>query len=295
MQTGTRSRSSMSLTAAVGARSAAGLTVLAWRRRLEGPMYRRIVIHFLIYSRTAPAAEDSEHDPGLDEKHWSYMDRFADRMTARGPTLGNGRESWTGSLHVVDLPDAAAARDFITREPYNQAGLFQEHFISRFANVLGRTMWQFASAADEPRFFVLAHASDDSTKDLRPVPVADLPPQLRERLIVYGELREPDNGNLAGVALALQAPTREAVEALLSDPRAVLTGYGECRDPRLGIRRSSVKLGVSLHAGRVAGSRRAPHRGAACDRARQVKVPRWGHPALARSAPPAPSLRKRSR
>jgi hypothetical protein len=39
-----------------------------------------------------------------------------------------------------------------------------------------------------------------------------LPP---ERLIVHGELLTPDDARPAGVALALQAPTREAVDALL--------------------------------------------------------------------------------
>jgi len=90
---------------------------------------------------------------------------------------------------VVDLPGPKAVREFVAREPYNQAGLFEEHFIWRFADLLGRTMWQFAGAADEPRFLVLAQAAEGRPKGPRPVPVADLAPQLRERLIVYGALQ----------------------------------------------------------------------------------------------------------
>ena len=71
------------------------------------------------------------------------MDRFADGMIARGPTLGADRETWTGSLHIVDLPSAEAAREFVEREPYNRAGLFEQHIIRRFKNLLGRTMWEF--------------------------------------------------------------------------------------------------------------------------------------------------------
>ncbi len=126
------------------------------------------------------------------------MDGFADGMTARGPTLGTERRTWTGSLHVVDLPGPKAVREFVAREPYNQAGLFEEHFIWRFANFLGPTMWQFAGAADAPRFLVLAQVAEDLPKDPRPVPVADLPPQLRERLIVYGSLRNLDDEELPG-------------------------------------------------------------------------------------------------
>src|SRR4051794_6888702 len=99
-------------------------------------------IDFFVYSRAAPSAADVEHDRALDEEHWSYMDRFADGMVARGPTLGADRETWTGSLHIVDLPSAEAAREFVEHEPYNRAGLFEHHTICRFNNLLGRTMFE---------------------------------------------------------------------------------------------------------------------------------------------------------
>ncbi len=77
---------------------------------------------FLIHSRAG--ADVAATDVELDERHWAYMDQFADRMTARGPTLGADRETWTGSLHILDLPDPATAREFVALEPYNQAGLY---------------------------------------------------------------------------------------------------------------------------------------------------------------------------
>jgi uncharacterized protein len=159
------------------------------------------VSDFLIYSRAASAAGDVD-DPGLNEEHWSYMDRFADGMIARGPTLGADRATWTGSLHILDLPSAEAAHEFVEREPYNRAGLFERHLIRRFTNLLGRTMWEFPGEADEPRFLVIADG---------PVTMRDP----SDRLIVHGELLTPDEARPAGVALALQAPTRQAVEALL--------------------------------------------------------------------------------
>ena len=85
------------------------------------------------------------------------MDAFADGMIARGPTLAADRETWTGSVHIVDLPSADAAREFVEREPYNRAGLFEQHVIRRFKNLLGRTMWEFPEASAEPRFMVIAH------------------------------------------------------------------------------------------------------------------------------------------
>jgi uncharacterized protein YciI len=155
-------------------------------------------IDFFIYSRARPDAPDAD---SLTEEHWAYMDRFADRMVARGPTLGPDRETWTGSLHILDLPSGEAAVRFVEDEPYHRAGLFAEHLIRRFANRLGRTMWEFPGAADEPRFLVIAHA---------PLDIAGLP---RERLIVHGDLL--DGTEVVGTALALQAPSRGAIAGAL--------------------------------------------------------------------------------
>jgi hypothetical protein len=138
------------------------------------------------------------------------MDRFADGMVARGPTLGDDRETWTGSLHIVDLPSVEAAREFVEREPYNRAGLFEDHLIRRFDNLLGRTMWEFPGTPDDPRFLVIAQATDAPA-----VPPPAVTGLGREHLIVHGELATPEEARPVGVALALQAPTREAVDALL--------------------------------------------------------------------------------
>jgi hypothetical protein len=134
-------------------------------------------------------------------------------MVARGPTFGADRASWTGSIHIVDLPSVEAAHEFVEHEPYNRAGLFKEHLIRRFNNLLGRTMWEFPRRSDDPRFMVIAHARAPAP------PLLDLTALGRERLTVHGELLTPDEAKPAGTVLALQAPTREAVDALLSDLR----------------------------------------------------------------------------
>ena len=150
------------------------------------------------------------------------MDRFADAMTARGPTLAVDRETWTGSVHIVDLPSAEAAREFAEHEPYNRAGLFEQHIIRRFTNLLGRTMWESPGGSVDPRFLVIAHLRATAGE---PAPAGVLPDFAavpRERLIVHGQLFTPDGARPAGVVLALQAPTREAVEALVGSGQAHL-------------------------------------------------------------------------
>jgi uncharacterized protein YciI len=140
-------------------------------------------------------------DDALTEEHWSYMDRFAEGMVARGPTLGRDRERWTGSMHVVDLPDADAARRFAEDEPYNRAGLFEEHLIRRFVNRLGRTMWEYAGEPGN-RYLVIAERSLDSAAARH-----------AERVIVHGDLLSTD-GRPAGAVLALVAPSSAALEGL---------------------------------------------------------------------------------
>ena len=177
-------------------------------RRQTGPDALHVkmsdTMEFFVHSRAAPGA--GEPDPALTEEHWAYMDQFADGMIARGPTLAPDRETWTGSVHIVQLPGAEEARRFVEREPYNRAGFFEHHLVCRFDNLLGRTMWEFAGRSDDPRFMVIAP----------PLDLSAVPP---ERVIVHGELLTPDEGRPVGVALALQAPTRQTVDAYLSAAR----------------------------------------------------------------------------
>src|SRR5262245_61787506 len=152
------------------------------------------------------------------------MDGFADTMIARGPTLAPDRETATGSMHVLGLPGAAAATAFVEREPNNRAGVYAEHRVWAFENLLGRTMWEFTRLADEPRFLVIALATDDRGAPLaaRPAPSTGLGVELRERLIVYGALTEPDGTDVIGVAAALQAPGTKAVVPLLRNGSTML-------------------------------------------------------------------------
>ena len=62
-------------------------------------------LDFFVYSRDAADVAELRDDPELLEEHWSYMDGFAESMIARGPTLDTDRETATGSLHVLALPE----------------------------------------------------------------------------------------------------------------------------------------------------------------------------------------------
>jgi uncharacterized protein len=143
-------------------------------------------------------------------------------MIARGPTLGADRETATGSLHILALPSVDVACEFVALEPNNCAGVHREHSICRFQNLLGRTMWEFSSQLAESRFLIIARS-----QLRRPASVATLPAELLERLVLYGALTTLDGAEPVGVALALEAPDREGVDALIEDERTGLGAFSE--------------------------------------------------------------------
>ena len=130
-------------------------------------------LDFFVYSRDAADTADLRDDQELLEEHWSYMDRFAESMIARGPTLDTDRETATGSLHVLALPSVDAAREFVALEPNNRAGVYEEHLVWRFENLLGRSMWEFSGQPAEPRFLIIGRSHRG-----RPVSAETLPAEL---------------------------------------------------------------------------------------------------------------------
>jgi uncharacterized protein YciI len=178
-------------------------------------------LDFFVYSRDAAETAALRDDRELLEEHWSYMDRFAESMIARGPTLDTDRKRATGSLHVLSLPSVDAAREFVAQEPNNRAGVYRDHGVWRFENLLGRSMWEFSRQAAESRFLIIGRSPG------RPVPADTLPATLLERLILYGALITLEDGEPDGVALAIQAPDREAVAALIRPQRTGLGAFPE--------------------------------------------------------------------
>ncbi len=105
----------------------------------------------------------------LTEQHWSYMDQYAKEMIARGPTLSDDGEAATGSVHILDLPDPAAARAFAFDEPNFQAGVYRDVLLRRWRNTLGRTMWDFPGGrSGGNRYLVLGLGSQARRRGRNP-------------------------------------------------------------------------------------------------------------------------------
>ncbi|GID93101.1 YciI family protein [Amorphoplanes digitatis] len=167
-------------------------------------------MEFLCYHRDRPGSEALRQE--LAEDHWSYMDRYEAELIARGPTFVADDGPPTGSLHIVDLPDPAAARAFAFDEPNYQAGVYRDVLLRRWRNLLGRTMWDFPGGrTGGDRYLVLGLGSGEA---------ADLAvPSCRDDLIAYGPLLSDDGAAWLGTASLVRAPDPDSASAVLTRDR----------------------------------------------------------------------------
>jgi len=173
-------------------------------------MAQTVSVEFFCYHRDRPASVALREE--LLEEHWSYMDRYQAQMIARGPTLAGDGDTPTGSVHIVDLPDPAAARAFAFDEPGYQAGVYRDVLLRRWRNTLGRTMWDFPGGrTGGNRYLVLGLGTE---------PAADLvaPPD-QDELIAYGPLLSDEGATWLGTAVLARAPGPDTARAILTTDR----------------------------------------------------------------------------
>jgi uncharacterized protein len=167
-------------------------------------------VEFFCYHRDRPGSVTLREE--LLERHWSYMDRYQAEMIARGPTLAGDGDTPTGSVHIVDLPDAAAARAFAFDEPNYQAGVYRDVLLRRWRNLLGRTMWDFPGGrTGGNRYLVLGLGAGPAT-DLAVPPGQD-------ELIAYGPLLSDNAATWLGTAALARAQNPGAARAILTTDR----------------------------------------------------------------------------
>ena len=168
---------------------------------------------YLVFSRDAP--DVGERLAALTPAHWSYIDRFAHQLVARGPTLSDDGEQHTGSVHILAAPDVAAARRFADEEPFHGAGVYADTTIRRYVNVLERSMWDRVAAPDLER----------STFLICEWPARPMPPQAEhavraaafaedDRWVFLGLLVSDDATESIGVCAAIDQPVEPALHAL---------------------------------------------------------------------------------
>jgi uncharacterized protein YciI len=165
-------------------------------------------VEFFCYHRDRPGSVALREE--LVEDHWSYMDGYARGLIARGPTF-TGDGTPTGSVHIVDLPDPAAARAFAFDEPGYQAGVYRDVLLRRWRNALGRTMWDFPGGrTGGNRYLVLGLGAGQAT---------DLTVPSDPDVIAYGPLLSDNGTGWLGTAALVRAPDPDTARAVLTPDR----------------------------------------------------------------------------
>ncbi|WP_329367589.1 YciI family protein [Streptomyces sp. NBC_00669] len=167
-------------------------------------------MEFLCYHRDRPGSLTLRDE--LTEAHWSYMDRYAKELIARGPTLADDGDTPTGSVHIVDLPDVAAARAFAFDEPNYQAGVYRDVLLRRWRNTLGRTMWDFPGGRTGGNRYLVIGLGAGEAADLTA-------PTDRHELVAYGPLLSDDGAGWLGTAALLRAPDPATARTVLTAGR----------------------------------------------------------------------------
>jgi len=167
-------------------------------------------MEFLCYHRDRPGSLPLRDE--LLEEHRSYMDQYAKEMIARGPTIADDGDTPTGSVHILDLPDPAAARAFVFDEPTYQAGVYRDVLLRRWRNTLGRTMWDFPGGRTGGNRYLVLGLGTGQAADLEP-------PSDRDELIAYGPLISDDGAAWLGTAVLLRAPDPQTARGILTPDR----------------------------------------------------------------------------
>jgi hypothetical protein len=167
-------------------------------------------MEFFCYHRDRPGSLALREE--LLEAHWSYMDRYATQMIARGPSLASNGDPPTGSVHILDLPDRAAARAFAFDEPNYQAGVYRDVLLRRWRNTLGRTMWEFPGGRTGGNRYLVIGLGTGQAADLT------VPPN-RDELIAYGPLLSDNDTNWLGTAALVKAPDPDTARSVLTPHR----------------------------------------------------------------------------
>ncbi|MFJ9835320.1 YciI family protein [Streptomyces sp. NPDC101169] len=164
-------------------------------------------MEFFCHHRDRPGSEALRDE--MLERHWSYMDRYAEELIARGPTFAADGETPTGSVHIVDLPGPAAARAFAFDEPNHQAGVYRDVLLRRWCNLLGRTMWDFPGGATGGNRYLVLGLGVERTAEPKVPPAQD-------DLIAFGPLLSDDGAAWLGTAALVRAPGPDAARAVLT-------------------------------------------------------------------------------
>ena len=166
---------------------------------------------FYVHAQDRPGAGTELLD--LAEAHWSYMDRFADRLILRGPTLSDDGTEHTGSVHVVSLANRASAERFATEEPYWQAGLYRQVTVVRAVVLPHREPTEGLLTSGVPKALITGQWSPEPRNaDGTGPPLLGVDPD--SRLGFVAVLVDDDQSHTTGIVSIVSALPGEALRII---------------------------------------------------------------------------------
>jgi uncharacterized protein len=192
--------------------------------------YRTKPAQWAIYCWDEPGTADRRRALAQEQK--DYVEGFGERVIGYGHFVSDDGRDTLGTSFFMQLPDRAAANDFVSGDPMNKAGVYQRADIHRWSNSFGnraadyrrKGLQQFLCTGPKtntPEFYrahLHAHESYFASYG--------------DSFIFRGPIRSADGADNIGTALLLELPDRAAADAFWNnEPFARNGGYQ--RDARI--------------------------------------------------------------
>ena len=147
------------------------------------------------------------------EEHLSYLRGNRDRLRFAGPLLDNDARSASGSLAIVEGGGRAGAEDYIAREAFCRAGMFDSIEIVRFESAVGLRQVDLEPAGGR-QLYVCRWLTETGQAYGRPptIPEADA----STRMLEGGALLSDDGAQLIGGLFIVETIDRGHAEAVLA-------------------------------------------------------------------------------
>jgi hypothetical protein len=172
-------------------------------------------------------------EPGMAEKRRGllaaqkdYVRTFGERVIGYGHFVSDDGRDPLGTSFFMQLPDRAAANEFVSNDPMSKAGIYQRVDINRWSNSFGKR------AADYPRKrlqqFLCTGPKTNTPEFYRTHLHAHESyfASYGDNFIFRGPIRSADGADNIGTALLLELPDRAAADTFWNnEPFARHGGY----------------------------------------------------------------------
>jgi len=179
----------------------------------------------------------SMYVPGAAEKRQSAMDAhlawhagYRDRIHFAGPLLSDDGSSPLGTMCIIELPDRAAAEEYVAGDGYAKAGMLETPTITRFVS---SKRLKHADRAPDPtlQLFVAECIDGPDAATLRSQTAGDhhaYQGSIIERYMAHGPLRTDDGKELLGSLFLIEVADRNTAELLVANEPMTAGGvFGE--------------------------------------------------------------------